>query len=271
MSFSRLIKKIDRHFHPSYIYALQPDHELLIENRKLLSSKDILLLSYPRSGNTWLRRLLANSILEAQHNFSDVPFEIVVPSIYTQSLNPPCLHAYQDICPRIVKSHEHRDAKRHKTIYLLRNPVDTLVSWYHFVTGAPKLRNRYPSIEELSIDKFCLNAVEGWAKHVQITRRYKNILVMEYEQLFQDTTKTLKDILEFCEIDHHAIDLGKIVDNQSIRQLKPITQSLELRKGGIGHGQRELQPETVTALRQYQQWLNTTWKAEMGLCPSALS
>lgn len=267
MRITHLLNKIDRYFHPSNIYALQPDHDLLRENRSLVKSDDIVLLSYPRSGNTWLRRLLANSILESQQCppliQSDIPFETVVPSIYTQSLNPPCLHNYQDVCQRIVKSHEHRDAKGHKTIYLFRNPVDTLVSWYHFVSESPKLLNQFPWIPELSIDEFCLNAVEGWAKHVQMTRQYKNILLVEYENLFQNPQKMLGNILDFCHIPRDNIDLGKVIENQSIRKLKPVTKSLELRKGGVGHGNVELQADTVTELRKYQQLIDIQWKAEI--------
>ena len=157
MKITRILNKIDRHLHPSNIYALQPDHDLLRENRTYTEANDILLLSYPRSGNTWLRRLLANSILEAQqHPYSvqaEIPFETVVPSIYTQSIKTPCLHKYDAVCHRIVKSHEHRDAKKHKTVYLFRNPVDTLVSWYHFVSNSPSLLKQYPWVTDLSIDE----------------------------------------------------------------------------------------------------------------------
>lgn len=267
MKIKHILNTIDRHFHPSHIYALQPDHDLLRENRPYREANDIVLLSYPRSGNTWLRRLLANSILEAQQYpssiQSDIPFETVVPSIYTQSIKPPCLHHYDDICHRIVKSHEHRDAKKHKTVYAFRNPVDTLVSWHHFVANSPSLLQQFPWVSDLSIDEFCLNAVEGWAKHIQQTRHYKDILLVEYENLFQHPHQMLANILDFCSIPRSNIDLDQIIENQSIRKLKPVTQSQELRKGGVGHGENELRPDTVTELRQYQQMLNVTWKSDM--------
>lgn len=267
MKVIHILNKIDRFLHPSNIYALQPNHDLLRKNRSLIKSNDIVLLSYPRSGNTWLRRLLANSILESQKNLlskqSDIPFETVIPSIYTQSLEPSCLHNYQDISQRIIKSHEHRDAKGHRTIYLLRNPADTLVSWYHFISGSPKLLNQFPWILDLSIDEFCLNAVEGWVKHIQQTRKYKNILLVEYENLFQYPSQVLEEILSFCGFSQYNIDLGKVIENQSIRKLKPITQSLELRKGGVGHGYMELQADTVAELHKYQKLINTKWRPAM--------
>ncbi|KAI9135021.1 sulfotransferase domain-containing protein [Acaryochloris sp. CCMEE 5410] len=267
MKITRILNKIDRRFHPSHIYALQPDHDLLRENRTYREAKDIVLLSYPRSGNTWLRRLLANSILEAQQYpssiQSDIPFETVVPSIYTQSIKPPCLHRYDEVCHRIVKSHEHRDARKHKTVYLFRNPVDTLVSWHHFVSNSPSLLQQFPWVVDLSIDEFCLNAVDGWAKHIQQTRHYKDILLVEYEHLFQYPHQMLANILDFCRIPRSNIDLDQIIDNQSIRKLKSVTHSQELRKGGVGHGEVELRPSTVTELRQYQQMLNVTWKPQV--------
>lgn len=269
MRITHILNKVDRFLHPSNIYALQPDHDLLRKNRSLIKSNDIVLLSYPRSGNTWLRRLLANSILESQKSLisiqSDIPFETVIPSIYTQSLEPSCLHNYQDISQRIIKSHEHRDAKGRRTIYLMRNPVDTLVSWYHFVCGSPKLLNQFPWIQDLSIDEFCLNAVEGWAKHIQQTRKYENILLVEYENLFQYPNQVLGEILSFCGIPQHNIDLDRVIENQSIRKLKPVTQSLELRKGGVGHGNVELQAGTVAELQKYQNLIDTKWKPAIEL------
>lgn len=86
---------------------------------------------------------------------------------------------------------------------------------------------------------------------------------MEYENLFQHPHQMLANILDFCSIPRSNIDLDQIIENQSICKLKPVTQSQELRKGGVGHGENELRPDTVTELRQYQQMLNMTWKSDM--------
>lgn len=84
---------------------------------------DVFIVSYPKSGNTWIRFLIGNLILDEPVTFGNV--EYLVPSIY--------IHPDRVLrrLPRILKSHECFDPRYRKVIYIVRDPRDVAVSYYH--------------------------------------------------------------------------------------------------------------------------------------------
>src|SRR5438270_613556 len=99
---------------------------------------DVLLVSYPRSGNTWLRFLLANALRPAQvATFADVG--AVVPDIYDE----PDRDLLRRPVPRVLKSHEPFDERYRRVLYLVRHPADVAVSYYHYLI---KMRQLPPGL-----------------------------------------------------------------------------------------------------------------------------
>ena len=84
---------------------------------------DIFLVSYPKSGNTWMRFLIGNLLHQDEPiTFSNI--ELKVPDIY-QNSNRKLL---QISPPRILKSHEYFDPRYKKTICIVRDTRDIAVS-----------------------------------------------------------------------------------------------------------------------------------------------
>ena len=88
---------------------------------------DRFLVSYPRSGNTWMRFLLAN-LLRPGHPATFLDIESRVPDIYkfddATLLSKP--H------PRVLKSHEPFDPRYRSVLYLVRDPRAVAVSYFHY-------------------------------------------------------------------------------------------------------------------------------------------
>ncbi len=153
MKLSQLLKNTSR----SLTKFMRP-MSLIRKNRQTLKSTDIVLLSFPRSGNTWSRHLLADIVLQVLGFKTDtqlpIEFYKIVPSIYSQDFE-----AVQDerihLPYRIIKSHEHKDAKYRKIIYVFRQPKDVLCSFYYFCKA-----NQDPRAD-LSIDDFCLRQLDN--------------------------------------------------------------------------------------------------------------
>jgi len=218
-------------------------------NREQLTAKDIILLSYPRSGNTWARHLIADLIQQSLgfETTTILPIEVwkVVPSIYTQNLTElvadPVWRTY-----RLVKSHEHQDLGNRKAIYIVRKPEDVLCSWYRFNCNTKAINTN-----DISIDKFCRDKLNEWIKHVEMAIKYheknpKRMLWVCYELLHQNPHSSLHSIVQFLNLCNVNID--KAVQNHTFHARKKVATQKEFVfatcQGTIGSGKQELQKKT---------------------------
>src|SRR5881227_2930975 len=76
---------------------------------------DVFLVSYPRSGNTWIRFLIGN-LIYPNDPVTFANLEQRIPSIYTYPN-----HVLRRL-PRVLKSHEVFDPRYPRVIYIVRDP-----------------------------------------------------------------------------------------------------------------------------------------------------
>ena len=100
---------------------------------------DTFIVSYPKSGNTWTRFLVANLL----HPGEPVTFENIeriVPDMHAQSKR-----FFRSLPrPRFIKSHEYFDPRYARVIYIVRDPRDVLISSYHFHRKQRQIPDDYP-------------------------------------------------------------------------------------------------------------------------------
>lgn len=169
-------------------------------NRYTVFPDDTFLVSYPKSGNTWVRFLLANLIYPNKDvRFANINHLLPSPDVLSKRFLKRVAR------PRILKSHQPFDVRYRKVIYLVRDPRDVAVSEYHF-----DLKKRYiPS--DMSLEQFIKPYLAGetssygsWWEHAAswIGARYGNpaFLLVRYEDLLAAPVRETAKIAEFLGI-----------------------------------------------------------------------
>jgi len=160
----------------------------------------VYLTSYPRSGNTWTRFLLGN-LLNPDDPASFANIESRVPEVY---FNPD--HVLRKLPrPRLLKSHEAFHPNYPRVIYIVRDPRDVAVSFYHHNIKAGIIPDDYP------LDEFVPGFIAAkydsrwgsWADNVMSWMAMRQgrvtFLLLRYEDMKQDTAGELLKVARFLQ------------------------------------------------------------------------
>nr|CAB3266699.1 sulfotransferase 1C2-like [Phallusia mammillata] len=157
-----------------------------------------------------------------------------------------------------------------KIIYVIRNPKDQLVSWYHFAVHEPYnlLPQDAKEFFDLHIQGVFSKPGEGYLEHVTEWYRHKNdenIMFLAYEDLKQNPLKHIKEIAEFIEVKVTEGEISEIAENTSFKSLKKASkgnavESVQMfRKGQIGDWKNHLKVAQSEAIdRKVEEILGDT-------------
>ena len=132
-------------------------------------------------------------------------------TVFAHELNIPLGGPQVGAGPRIYKSHENYDQvpKGGKYIYVVRNPQDVCVSFYHFLISFVGLSEADISIDEF-IQRLFLDSgsVSGkiWHHYLSFYEQRKNddILFVFYEDLLANLETVIEQIASFMNIELDA-------------------------------------------------------------------
>jgi hypothetical protein len=217
---------------------------------------DIFLVSYPKSGNTWTRFLIANLVYpEKNPDFSNI----------NDLLPDPEAMSKRDLervsRPRILKSHQYFDPRYQKVIYIVRDPRDVVLSEYHFDIKRRAIADDYP--REKFVSRFVrgeLNHPYGtWGENAATwfyTRRGDpRFLLVKYEALQSQAVDEMARIAGFLGISATPDRLAKAIELSSADRMR----ELEKKQGHLWSSTRET--------RQDKPFVRSAkaggWKAEL--------
>ena len=161
---------------------------------------DVLLVSYPKSGSTWLRFLLAHALTAEGADFDSV--RDTVPRVGRHRHARPLLPDGG----RVLRTHEpvepFHGRPHQRVIYLVRDGRDVALSYVAH-------QRRYGTFEgdtSAFVRRFLTGEVDNygpWHQHVltahELTRSGRaEVLHVRYEDLRADTVQELGRILTFC-------------------------------------------------------------------------
>jgi len=226
---------------------------------------DVLLASYPKSGNTWTRFLVAN-LLQRREPVTFANIERIVPDIYLHY--DPFLSRIPR--PRVIKTHESFDPRFRRIVLIVRDPRDVAVSYYHHLVKYGALAPDAamgPYLERFVAGR--LDAYGSWGDNVGSwlgARGHRpDFLLLRYEDLLTDATAGLRRVAELIGLDVDDQDIAHAVEAsraENMRKLEARTgDQWKGLKAGSGEGQfvrvarsgqwrEKLSPEDVAAIER---------------------
>jgi estrone sulfotransferase len=192
-------------------------------------SDDVFLVSYPRSGNTWTRFLLGNLIYQNDPiTFSNI--ESRIPEIYFN--RDRVLRQLQR--PRMLKSHECFPPQCPRVIYIVRDPRDVAVSFYHQHVKARNLPDDYPMAS--FVPRFIASELDSkfasWQDNVLswtvLRRDDPGFLMLRYEDMKRDPALVLANVVaflercSFCKIGSSAEVLQRAIELSSPERMRAL-------------------------------------------------
>ena len=187
---------------------------------------DTFIVSYPRSGNTWTRFLLANLVFPDKNvDFTNI--EKLIPDTTSQSN----LTLKRSPRPRIIKTHEYFDHRYPKTIYIVRDPRDVALSYYEF-------HRKYIHIDDsVGLEDFVDGFVSGrlmstgwgtWGENVAswIYARGHSpaFLLLRYEEMRSNPMAQLSRLATFIGIEPEPVRLQKAIELSSAERMRKLEQ-----------------------------------------------
>lgn len=184
---------------------------------------DVFLVSYPKSGNTWTRFLIANVVYPEKHpDFSNI--NDLLPDIEAMAKRD-LAHAPR---PRLLKSHEYFDPRYPKVIYVVRDPRDVALSAYHFNIKRRTIEEDFP------VQRFVSGFVRGeldhsygtWFENVAswfYTRRGDpRFLLVRYESLQTGALAEMKRIVDFLGVAASEETLACAIEQSSSDRMRQL-------------------------------------------------
>ncbi len=246
---------------------------------------EITVISYPKCGRTWLRLMLSQAfashfgvananLLELEEMAGRQPN---IPRVVFSHDGPANLKTADELL-----AHDKQEYAGSKTVLLVRDPADVVVSYYFERTRRREVFNpeRFPTFngdlstflreERGGLDSI-LAFYQSWANHQHVPAAF---LLVRYEDMHADAGRELRRILNFmnlpsvsAETIQEAVSFGRFDNMRRLEQqnslaserLQPANpddpESYKTRRGLIGGFTDYLSPEDITYVLTKQRQL----------------
>jgi hypothetical protein len=242
-AFDSVLKKLIRWVVLKPLFFLPREDRIRVERRlrgreqaRKLARADVVVVSFGKSGRTWLRVMLSR-FYQIRHGLAE-----------RHLIGFDNLHLRNPAIPRIFFTHDNylkdytgnRDSKVDyhgaKVVLLVRHPADVAVSqfhqWRHRMRPSKKALNAYPAHgEEVGIAEFVaereaglkkvIEFMNGWASEMP---RLPNLLVVRYEDLQAQPEQTLAGLLAFMGTPGTPAEIAEAVAFASFENMRKMEQ-----------------------------------------------
>jgi len=181
---------------------------------------DVYITSYPKSGNTWVRFLVANMVWRAgDTDFGNI--NLRVPDIYSA----PDRVMTRFPRPRYFKSHEYFDPRYPTTLYIVRDPRSICTSYYHYRLHRQWLdptTNLYDFTQQWVRGQ--IDSYGNWSDNVlswiRMRRDDPRFCLIRYEDLKNQQAASLRRIAAFLGLDLDETELEAVAKASSFESMR---------------------------------------------------
>lgn len=231
-----------------------------------LTLADRYLVSYPRSGRTWIVRMLRIlpqvTILNDSGRLDDLesitglwtheergnldepgpdwinPFTMENPSI-----NFLMVHGWGKLLPFAKGPH----------LYVFRSPEDVMVSYYHYAK-----EKRFIDSEVTSLTEFARGNLHWWRAHLQRAIEVRERAEMprswqflSFERVFADPFNHLSRVARHFEIKFSEAALKQVIEVTTPKEMTDLVPGLPVLSSKPGRGAQDLSPEVLAEVEEH--------------------
>ncbi len=225
-----------------------------------VKDQDVFVASYPRSGSTWLRFLLFETLTKNDAGFDNV--NRMLPDVGMHADATPLLPNQG----RLIKTHEPFRPAYKRAVYVVRDVRDVVLSEYAYQNALGRI--------ERTFDDYLTDFLNGtatgygsWQEHVRgwidsPLAGNGNLLVVRYRDLRKDTQTYLQRIVDFLGVDVDRQMIVRAVQNNEFQKMRAkedkspqLGKSVEgesrfVRKGTVGGWREQLTPEQLLRIEE---------------------
>ena len=191
---------------------------------------DIVLASYPKSGNTWMRMMLSKLLSGGGASFDDLTYYVPELEELRHHTNFFSLHNGG----RIIKTHEPWRSNFRRGVYIVRDCRDVLLSYYHHQIRNDLFCGDISEFTQQFVNG-CIDGYERWDNNVKSWCEAQlqwpsNYMLVKYEDLLVDTTFQLSRVCDFLGLNYSLESVKNAVALSSVRAMR----SEELSSASLG-------------------------------------
>jgi len=231
----------------------------MIHGKYVLKSTDIMLGSYPRSGNTWLRHLITLVRYPGKNIEKEDLVNRTVPDLHSPITTEEMVDTLTN--PRVFKTHFcYRVLEWGKAIFLYRDPRDVAISYFHFNKKLNKYSGTFNTWLRMFLNSyFPFFPMVNWRQHTESwlkgkERNINSILVVKYEDMVANIYDTVAEVCKFIGLQADKQVVVEAIKGSSFERINRIySRSNRLTWVGIRGGPGQWK-ETLTDPQNDEFW-----------------
>lgn len=216
-----------------------------------IQANDIVIVGFPKSGNTWMQNLIAGVLFGIDTTLlPDKLTQVIIPNqhgekYYKRLLDFTCF-----------KSHQLPNPNYKKVIYIIRDGRDAISSYYNMNQADGKSF----SLRDMIIDGKGIFPSK-WHEHVKAWQDNpfgSKILWIRYEDLHNDCLSEMKRVCDFLEIERDDQTIMRSIRGNSFKKMQQKEKTFGwdnknwnpdakfIRQGKIGNYKNEIPSELIS-------------------------